>query len=549
MNNRTPILLGLVLALASPALAQTEGETPQPAVDSALRIDELIDRTAADPTDAGAWTQLGILYIDEGMLPEARGAFISALQAAPTEPSSHLNLAVCLVRMEKWGEAMGPLGSYRQMVPEDVRGWALGGQAASELGDVDGAIDLWLEGAHLEAMPESDRAILVMQATGFLLQSAEDDPNPSSEDLRRAGEILDAEEALVEGPEGAELSARRDYAWLELAHRFDEEGDQTSALAAWAHLRKIGSTAQPAWIQPVQILLDQGKVSEAKTIAREAEVALPASAIVEFLNGRVADAENDPRAAAQAYRKAADIDPDLAGVWPALGEALAKTGDSKGATEALAEAVKRGQGGAAAAYNMGVVLSQKNQFGKAIPYLEDAVETDPSNRDAYRALGTAYRKQKRFGDAARTYQAAIDAFGPDARDLYQLAYCEAKEGQHGQAAAHYEMVTMMDPQNVNAFYGLGNAQSKAGNQDAAIAAYRSALDLKPDFHGASFGWALALQKKGDFEGAIERYELTLELKETYSSYVNMAICYQNLGDEETSNEYYALANELKKKGR
>jgi tetratricopeptide (TPR) repeat protein len=84
---------------------------------------------------------------------------------------------------------------------------------------------------------------------------------------------------------------------------------------------------------------------------------------------------------------------------------------------------------------------------------------------------------------------------------------------------------------------------------APIAAYRSALDLKPDFHGASFGWALALQKKGDFEGAIERYELTLELKETYSSYVNMAICYKALGDEETSDEYYALADELKKKGR
>ena len=108
----------------------------------------------------------------------------------------------------------------------------------------------------------------------------------------------------------------------------------------------------------------------------------------------------------------------------------------------------------------------------------------------------------------------------------------------------------MEPQNVNAFYGLGNAQSKAGNQDAGGRRLpECALELKPDFHGASFGWALALQKKGDFEGAIERYELTLELKETYSSYVNMAICYQNLGDEETSNEYYALANELKKNGR
>ena len=79
------------------------------------------------------------------MLPEARDAFISALQAAPAEPASHLNLGVWLVRMEKWGEAMGPLGSYRQMVPEDVRGWALGGQAAAQSGNVDGAIQLWLE--------------------------------------------------------------------------------------------------------------------------------------------------------------------------------------------------------------------------------------------------------------------------------------------------------------------------------------------------------------------------------------------------------------------
>jgi tetratricopeptide (TPR) repeat protein len=549
MNHRTPILIALFLALATPALAQDADPKPQPAVDSALRIDDLIDKTNADQTDASAWTQLGILYIDEGMLPEARDAFISALQAAPTEPSSHLNLAVCLVRMEKWGEATGPLTSYRQMAPEDVRGWALGGQAAAELGDVDGAIALWLEGAHLDTMPETDRVLLVQEASGFLLQSNAEEPDPSNDDLRRAGELLDAEVGLLGSTEGGELRQRREYAWLELARRFDAEGDQTSALNAWAHLRELGSDSQPAWIQPVQILLDEGKVSEARLIAREAKEIIPGSAIVEFLNGRVADAESDPQAAAKAYRAAADIDPDLAGVWPALGEALAKSGDSKGASEALAEAVKRGQGGAAAAYNMGVVLSQKNQFAEAIPYLEDAVETDPSNRDAFRALGTAYRKEKRFADAAGTYQAAIDNFGPDARDLYQLAYCEAKEDQHSKAAAHYEMVTMMDPQNVNAFYGLGNAQSKAGNQDAAIAAYSSALELKPDFHGASFGWALALQKNGDFEGAIERYELTLELKETYSSYVNMAICYQNLGDEETSNEYYALANEMKKKGR
>ena len=548
MASMATMLTMVIMATSVSVSAQTADE-PQPAVDSALRIDELIDRTTADPSDANAWTQLGILYIDEGLLPEARSAFISALQAAPAEPSSHMNLAICLMRMKSWGEASGPLTTYRQMAPEDVRGWSMGGQAAALGGDVDGAIELWLEGAHRVAMQQPDKILLVQQATGFLLQTEKDNPDPSDDDLRRAGEILDGEPELVTSAEGAELATRRDYAWLELARRQDEAGDTDAALASWAHLRTTGSTSQAAWIQPVQILLDENKITEAKAIARQARTALPGSATVEFLNGRVADAEEDPGAAARAYQKAAEIDPDLAGVWPALGEALAKSGDSKGAAEALAEAVRRGQGGAAAAYNMGVVLNQKNEFAKAIPYLEDAVEADPTNRDAFRALGTAYRKEKRFADAARTYQTAIDNFGPDSKDLYQLAYCEAKEGQNSKAAANYEMVTVMEPGNVNAFYGLGNAQSKVGNQDRAVQAFSAALELKPDFHGASFGWALALQKKGDFEGAIERYEHTLELKETYSSFVNMAICYKNLGDEESSDEFYALANELKKKGR
>jgi tetratricopeptide (TPR) repeat protein len=537
------------LALAGTASAQSaDPPAGQPAVDSALRIDDLLQRTEADPSDANAWTQLGILYIDEGMLAEARSAFISALQAAPTEPSSHLNLAVCLVRMEKWGEAEVPLQSYRTMAPEDVRGWALGGQARLELEDPEGAVDLWLEGLKSPDMPDADRRLLVDEATEVLLHVHDEETEPSDSELYRVGAILDSHASLLEGDAGVELRNRRDYTWLELAERQEAAGAIDQAVESWAHLRQAGSTNPAAWIQPAQALIDQGDLDAAEALATEANGSLPGSAIVAYIEGRIADARGDAAGASTAYRRAAELDPELPGVWPALGEALAKAGDSRGASEALAEAVARGQGGAAAAYNMGVVLSQKNQYREAIPYLQDAVEADPGNRDARRALGTAYRKLDRFADAVEVYQKILDRFGPDARDLYQLAFCEAKEGRNASAAAHYEMVTVLDASNVNAFYGLGNAASKNGEQDRAIEAYRSALALRPDFHGASFGWALALQKKGDYEGAIERYELTLEIKETYSSYVNMAICYQQLGDEETSNEYYALANELKKKG-
>ena len=43
-------------------------------------------------------------------------------------------------------------------------------------------------------------------------------------------------------------------------------GDQTSALTAWKHLREVGSTSEPAWVQPVQIHLDNGRIAEAKAI-------------------------------------------------------------------------------------------------------------------------------------------------------------------------------------------------------------------------------------------------------------------------------------------
>ena len=193
---------------------------------------------------------------------------------------------------------------------------------------------------------------LLQEASGFLLQSAEDDPNPSSDDLRRAGELLDAEVAGLGSTEGAELRHRREYAWLELARRFDEDGDQTSALAAWRHLREVGSDSQPAWIQPVQILLDQGKVGEAKAIAREAEVALPASAIVEFLNGRVADAEDNPDAAARAYAGALKRWPASLGALVGLANCRIAQKDWAAAEQALRRAVDAAPGSGDAANNL-----------------------------------------------------------------------------------------------------------------------------------------------------------------------------------------------------
>ena len=527
---------------SSPAVVDT---TSTPPADSALRIEELIARTNEDPTDADAWTRLGILYTEEGLLEDARDAFISALQAAPTEPLSHLNLGLCLVRMERWNEAQTPLSSYRRMAPDDVRGHVLLGRAYEETGQRDLAWRTWNEGLDTPSVSVTDKVLLLEE----FVRSTLEDREPSDAELAQLAETLEARPELLATEQGRALRDTVEFTYMERARHAMDEDRPEEALELWAAVREKGSTRDAAWTQPTQWLLDQGRLDEARAIVQEARRQRPETAIVEYLDGRVKEQEGDLRGAAAAYQRAVAIDEDFPGVNAALGEVLASLGDAQGAADALARAVERGEGGAAASYNMGVVLSKKGQFSEAIPHLERAIEADPSQKNAYRALGTAYRKIDRFSKSAEIYQRLIDRFGPDASDLYQLAFAQAKVDRHRDAAENYAMVVALQPDNRLAHYNLGNSLLKLERFEKAAEQYAEALRLKPDWYNASYNLALSYQKMGELERAIEQYELTLEIRETYAVIVNMAICYTNLGDEETAEEYYRIANELKNKGR
>lgn len=528
------------------AAADTTTEAMEPQVDSAIRIQALEDAVAKDPTNADAWTRLGILYTEESLLDEARDAFIAALQAAPQEPLSHLNLGMVLVRMERWGEAQLPLSTYEQMAPDDVRGHALLGRAQAQAGDVEAARKTWLQGTEAAGLPTEDAVILLNEyAMSFVGEGME----PTYEQLGTLAATLESKPALIKGEAGADLRETIEFAYLERARLALEDGRQDDALAEWAKVRAMGTDDQSAWIQPARELLNAGEVASARELVDEARTRRPESAIVHYLDALVKTQENDPRGAADAYRETLAIDPDFPGVYAALGEILANLGDTQGASEALAKAVERGEGGAAAALNMGVVLSQKNRFGEAIPHLKQAVELDPSLKDAYRALGTAYRKTDQFSAAADTYQKIVDRFGPDARDLYQLGFSQAKIDKNRDAARNFSTVTALQPTNWRAFYSLGNALRKIDEYQRATEAYEKANELEPGNYAINYNLALSMQLGGRLEDALAQYERTLEIRETRAIYVNMAICYTNLGDEDTANEFYAIAEELRKNSR
>lgn len=548
-------LLSIVLGagLYAPASAQTADPDPksdQPVADSALRIQELEDRVKDNPTDAKAYTQLGILYLDEGLYEQARDAFISALQAAPGEPGSHLNLGVALLRMERWEEARLPLQNFRSMTPNDAQGYVLVGRTYLGEGDVEKAREVWKEGVTVgEAMPLEDRLALLHEIQGSYMDEDETAEDVETGELMELARYLEDHETLLQGPDAKSLRETIEYAYQQSAREARDEGRRQDALDDYAHLRERGSDNRAAWIEPIEMYLESGDVRSARAIVDEARRRLPEDALAEFLRGRVAVKEGDLRQAAEAYRAAADKDPDFPGVYAALGEVLADLGDTGGAARALEQAVERGEGGAAASYNMGVVLNDNGRFREAIPHLKRAIDLDPRRKDAYRALGIAYRKSDQFSRAAQTYQSIVDRFGPESRDLYQLAFSQAKIGDHRDAARNYSTVVALEPDNRLAHYSLAQSLMQIEEYEKAAEHFQKALELQGDFHAASFSLALCYQKMGDYERASDQYERTLEIKESYASYVNLAICQKQLGNEELSNEYYRLADEIRKGGR
>jgi tetratricopeptide (TPR) repeat protein len=533
-------LLALWLAFVARSASAQESMEGEPPVDSALQIQELQDFLADNPYDAEAHTKLAILYAQEDLLEEAREQFIAALQAAPQEPASHLNLGLILMRMERWDEAALTLENYARMTSVEARGHLLLGQAQAGAGNLEEARETWLSGADTPGMAEDQRVQLVQQAVrGYV----------DDEHYAQLAQTLEQRPELLQSQSGAPLREMMAFASVGLAREARADGNVDEALKEYARARQYGDHSPPVYTQPLELMLETDRIADAQALVAEARRDAPTPGMAPYLEGQVAEHTGDLSAARDAYQQAAAADADLPGLQAALGTVLASLGDEKGARTALLQAVERGEGGPAAQYNMGVVLSKEDRYSEAIPHLEQAIEGDPSLKDAYRALGNAYRKVDRYQDAVDIYQRLLQRFGPDPRDHYQLAYNLAKVGRHEEAVENYELVVALDPDNYAARYNLGNSLMKLDRFEPAIEQFQNAVSLRPDNESAQYNLALALQKAGRYEEAIEQYERALELKETYRSYVNLAICYKEIEDIETSDMYYQKANELRGGGR
>jgi len=276
-----------------------------------------------------------------------------------------------------------------------------------------------------------------------------------------------------------------------------------------------------------------GKLSEAEQALRKAAELAPRAAISHMdLGDLYLGALNRPRDAADAYRRAVDLQPDDAAAQIGLGTALAALGRSDEAITALEKSVKLAPESPRPWLALGKLYHAKQDYSKALETYDRLLKLQPdfvpalldrgdiyllARRDPASAvadykraakavpksptvqfkLGAAYQALGKPDDAARHYRAAIAADDKYAIAYNNLAALEAGRKRNlDEALKAAKRATELAPTASEFYDTLGSVYAARGELDQAIAAYRIAADAKPPQSDHYYRLAIALEQKG-----------------------------------------------------
>ena len=154
--------------------------------------------------------------------------------------------------------------------------------------------------------------------------------------------------------------------------------------------------------------------------------------------------------AADAYRKAVQLDPDNAQWQYNLSLALARLGDREGQKTAL----KR------------------------------ALEIDPNVAATHNDLGLAYLADRNLEGAEKEFRAALELSPKFAEAQNNLGVVDSEQGKDAEALELFRQATENDSHYARAFVNLGLLMARQGNLSGAKDQIQQALKISPNNSGA-----------------------------------------------------------------
>ncbi len=222
-----------------------------------------------------------------------------------------------------------------------------------------------------------------------------------------------------------------------------------------------------------QILAASGRVDDAEALLRQA-IRYSRNWNNYFMLGTIDYRAGRYRAAAEAFKQAADATPNNPSAFTMLGNTQYILRDLQQAIGNFEHAVRLG--GTTAAYaNLALVYYDAGRYEDAVHSYEQALQRDPKSATNHRNIGDVYARLGRAQEARASYERAIAlgneqlAVNPhDVRSMSLVALCEAKLGRRAEAERHAAEAVAVDSSSREAWQRSAEVHALLKQPDAAL---------------------------------------------------------------------------------
>ncbi len=475
-----------------------------------------------DPSDAGAHNNLGVLYYQKGLIPEAVAAFGRALELDPRMQVAQTNLELAYRENGHYDRRVAELRERLRLAPNDLDArWELG-RAYAALGHHDDAVvefetlvaaDPGSASALVQlGMAEKARGNIEAAVDWFRKACVSDPGSPVAffaygEALYNRGLNEPALTALR-----AAVSRNPDYADAHylLAFVHGDMGDHDAARAA----AKRAIALNPL-LGRAQANLALGQPEAARPVPAEGPGIVGHGALAHFTLGLAFRQKGYFAEALREYRLALDAGEDRRHALQAMAEVELLRRDLPAALE-LYETLVTQFGDSPKLWNeRGVCLHQSGRLEQAAASYARAVDLDPAYALAWNNLGVIRAQNPEDAGALEAFRRAASGPRAPVTARLNLALLHFQRHEIDRALEGYRQVLAEQPTSAVAWNGVGLVLVELKRYADAKNAFARAVEAEPTLAAAHYNLSFSLSQLGDFDGALRATKQALELEPYY----------------------------------
>ena len=407
-----------------------------------------------DPSDAGAHSNLGVLYFQKGLLEDAIAEFSRALELDPKMQVAQRNLEIAYHNSGYYDRRVAELRERLRQAPDDR-------DARWELG----------------------------RAYAILGQQAE--------------AVAEFEQLLGQRPKDV-------AAILQLGLAEKNRGRPEVATEWFVRARELDPDSSVVWFYLGEIYYNRGLNAEALQALEKAVELNPDNAHAHYLMAFVLGDMGRHQEARAASKRAIQLNPPLARAQTNL--SLERYNAERRSQQLRARESPEPQvveGNELAHYNLGLAFRQKGYYNEALRAYRMALERGEDRRLTLQAMAEVHLLKRDFGAALELYETLIREV-PDSPKLWnERGVVLHQAGRADDALASYRQAVEVDPKYALAWNNMGVVVAHAGDTEEAIEALRTALQLRGGFSAARLNLALLLYQLRRFQLSLEAYRQVL----------------------------------------